>query len=564
MSLTRAQQVKRAVESVISKDSGRKSILEDCARYAIPREKDLVWQINDYYPEGEKPQPIDGLAVYCLSRFVSFIYSNTIGSMSDLFSLKDIDEKRNEVAAHSAWYSDLTEKVIKLIQSSKFATTGHEVIYYWAGYGQGFHSVEMDPLSGKLQCRAYSPAAGIWMSIDADGDPSGIHRKVEYSAAQAIDKFDPKKLPDVVIKAAADPSKEDTQFTFYYRVAKRRERKRELKTMQGMAWEGLWVCSAGGKDQLVEEHGFRSFPYQCPRFMAVDGEAHGRGLVHQAMFDIRAKQTARSDYFNAIEKAIDPTMVTTDDDLAEDFDNRAGAVNIIEDDVQNIRELVSQASIPACQELNTELTQAIRQSMMTDLVEILSNDKVYNNPQTMHLIDQQVSAILPAITRLSFEFFEQFVTRVVDLIVSRDEGLKPNERLLDPVPEGLLREDGQLVYSVAFSMRINDKLKSLQNMNIMSFIEQAMAAQGAFVQNPRLAALMPEEKVYRYLATNHNVDSDLINSEKDEKKAWKEYQAEVAAAKQQELAANMMKPIDAQKRNEAGSPAEGMADEQTQ
>lgn len=560
MAMSRAQQVKKAVENAFSSDGTRMGVLEDCARFAIPREQDLAYR-SETSEGDEKPQPTDGTAVYCLGRFVNFVYSNTIGTLSSLFVLKDIDEWRNDVSAVSRWYSKLTEVVTKLIQSSNLSSTAHEMLTSWGGYGQGFHSLEMDELSGKLKNRSYSANSDIRMSVDADGLPDGIYMRRSFSAKQAVAKFGEENLPEKIVTLSKDASRAEEKETYFYCLQRRHERKRERKTFQGMEWEGLWAVADGDKEVLVSETGFRSFPFQCPRFNVVDGETYGRGLVHAALYDIRAKQRARDDLFNAIEKAVDPTLVTNDEALADDWDNTAGAMNYAEgDDISKaVKEIVSKQSVPAAQAINEEVEAAERRAMMTDLIDILERDKVYNNPQTLHLIDQQVTALLPGMTRLRGEFFEPYVVRVIDLILSRDEGLPPEARMLQPPPRELLREDGSFLYAVSFTMRIDDKIKAIQNQALLMFVEQATALKAAYEQNPKLSCLIPEEKALRHLAVNNNVDGDLVASDKEFEQAWTDYQNAMAEQQQQAQLAQMVKPVDTQKGAEPGSPLEAIA-----
>lgn len=560
MSASRAQQVKRAVENAFSNDGTRMGVLEDCARFAIPREQDLYYR-SDTTEGDEKPQPVDGVAVTSLNRFVNFTYTNTIGTLSNLFSLKDMDERRNNIPSVSKWYAQLSERVIKLIQSSNLSATAHEMLCSWSGYGQGFHSVEMDELSGKLLNRNYSANSAIRMTVDADGHPDGIFIKRRFAARQALAKFGPDMLPAEIIKKAKNAATADVKETYYYSLQRRQKRERERKMFRGMEFEALWVVCSGNKEKIVSESGFRTFPFQCPRFSVVDGETYGRGLVHQAMYDVRAKQRARNDYFNAIEKAVDPTLVTNDEDLSGDWDNTPGAVNYAEgDDVTKVvREIASKQSVPAAKDLNEELEAAVRQAMMTDMLDVLERDKVYNNPQTLYLIDQQVTALLPGMTRLRMEFFQAYVERVIDLVLGRDEGLPAEQRMLDTPPEELVREDGSFLYTVSFTMRIDDKIKSLQNQALLTFAAQAVEMKQAYEQNPKLAALIPEEKALRHLAQNNNVDPDLINSEEDYKTAWAEYQRGLEQQQQQAMLAQMVQPVDTGKAPEPGSLQEGMA-----
>lgn len=553
----RAQSIRRSVEAVMSGNSTRMNVLEDCARFGLPREQDLLYRASD---EGnEKPQPVSGEMVYDISRLVSFIYSNTIGTLADLFLLKDIDEKRNENSQISKWYSKVSEILVKLMQASNFSLTSHEMFYGYIAAGQGFHSVEMDEMTGRLINRAYSPFAGNWMTVDAEGMPNGFYRKLKLSSRQAVDKFGAEKLSEPVQKDATNPDSEQRKHTFYYRVARRQARKRELKIYQGMEWEGVWVEAGSDKDLIVEEKGFRTFPFQCPRFYVVDGETHGRGVVHQAMYDVRALQRARYDYFEGIETDIKPPIATNDEDAADNFDFRAGGTTIVED-VAQIKEIGGRRNIAAIKDLNDELKQAVRQAAFIDLIEIIERDKVYNNPQTMYLIEQQISGMMPISSRLKSEFFEPYVIRVLDLVIERDAGLPPEERMLPPPPEGLLRKDGSLLYTIGFNMRLDTKIKQVQNTALLTFLEQVgSVVLPAYAENPGLEALVPMRKALRYLAENNNVDSDLINTTAEEDKALKAQQEAAQQMQQAQIMQQMMKPVDTAKAPEEGSPMkEGM------
>lgn len=552
----RAQSIRRSVEAVMNGSSTRMNVLEDCARFALPREQDLLYRAGKD-EGGEKPQPVSSEMVNAVDRLVSFIYSNTVGTLSDLFVLRDMDEKRNEISTVTKWYGKVSEVLIKLLQSSNFSLTSHEMLYGYCAAGQGFHSIEMDELTGRLINRAYSPFAGNWMTVDVEGRPNGFYRKLELSARQAVDKFGADKLSERIQKDASNPDTEHTMHVFYYRVARRQHRQRELKVYQGMEWEGVWVEAASDKDLIVDEKGFMTFPFQCPRFYVVDGETHGRGVVHKAMYDIRALQRARYDYFEGIETAIKPPIVTSDEDAADTFDFRAGSVNLVED-VTQIKEVMAAKNIMAIKDLYEDLKQCVRSAAYLDLIQIIERDKVYQNPQTMYLIEQQISGMMPVSSRLKTEFFEPYVVRVLDLVIERDRGLHPDQRMLPEPPEAVLRADGSLLYTVAFNMRLDTKIKQVQNTALLTFLGQAVEVTKAYELNPELDALIPKGKALRYLAENNNVDTDLVNTEEQEKKA-KEAQAQAMEQTQQaQIAQQMVKPVDPLKAPEPGSVAEGM------
>ncbi len=555
MAYSRATEIRVAVDAMESRDATRSGVLDDCARFALPRDQDLRYQTGD--EGGEKPQPVSGEMVNGVDRFVGWLFSNTVGSLSDLFMLKDLDEARNDLPSVSSWYSKLTEVLIKSIQNSNFSLSSHEMMFSYAGFGQGFHSAEMDELTGRIINKAYSAAGRIWMTMDADGQPNGLYRKIEFTARQAVDKFGKENLPDDIVDAAGKENRAHDLFMFYYVVRKRAERKRELKTMQGRPWEGLWVAHSDKADSLVDEKGFISFPYQCPRFYAVDGEAHGRGVVHKAMYDVRALQRARNDYFETIESAIKPPLVTNDEDTSETFDYRAGSVNLVED-VSQIKEINTSSSIPAVKDLNEDLKGCVRSACYLDLVDIIDSQKVYQNPQTSELIERQISGILPVYSRLKSEFFEPYVSRILALMIERDSGLPPELRMIPQPPAQVLRPDGSFLYTVALTMRLDSKIQRLQNSNLLTFYGHAMSAAEAYAANPALDALIPKQKALRALAVNDNVDSDLINSESNEKKALAAQQQAAQQAQQQAMMQQMMKPVDMNQPVNADSPLEAM------
>jgi len=548
---SRAKEIRRAVEDMKSKNSTRSGVLDDCARFGLPRDKDISFQTSD---DGhEKPQPISSRMANGVDRFTGWLYSNTVGSLSDLFLLRDMDEDRNKIDTVSKWYSDLTEVLIRSVQNSNFSLSSHEMLFSYVAFGQGFHSAEMDELTGRITNKSYSANGNNWMTVDAEGKPNGFYRLKEFTARQAVEKFGEENLSDELKRASEAEHTAHNLFSFYYVVRRRKERKRELKTMQGKPWEGIWVEGSAKNDKLVEERGFVSFPFQCPRFYAVDGEAHGRGVVHKGMYDVRALQRARHDYFESVESAVKPALVTSDEDAADGFDYRAGSVNII-DDVEHIKEVSSQKSIPAIKDLNEDLCQAVDSACYLDLVNIIDSQKIYQNPQTAELVERQISGILPAYGRLKSEFFEAYVERQIALMIDRDSGLPPEERMIPAPPPEVLREDGSFLFTIAFNTRLDAKIQRLQNSNLLTFYAHASDAAAAYGANPSLDALVPLRKALRFIALNDNVAADLVNSKDAEDDALAKIQQAQKDAQDRELAAKMIKPVDTAAAPQPGSP----------
>lgn len=555
MSKTRAQQALDIFKELESENSTRSSVLNECARFTAPEQQDLLY-ISPEASEGMmKTPPVSGEAIRGSQRLINFIVSNTWQQGRTNFTLSSAIEKLNKAEGAAKWFGEAGEAVHQKINSSNFLPKYVEIISSWVRFGQGNQNHRYDRERARLVFRNYATNSATYTITDAEGELAGMAVKMTMTAQAAAGYYNRSSdtLPAELLADMKTDAGSQKMHSFIYVIRERRERVRERKDFKNMKYEALTVHEQSS--ELVREEGFRSLRWVSPRFSVVTGEKYGRGATHSALFDIREQQTVRYDVRQGAEMAIWPELLLPDLESADQY-RRQGRVpgSVGSYDPSGGGKPVevgvgSQANLAF--DYVQGLDKAVRENFFLDLLDVLEGlNAGASATEILERAKRQVNGMLPMVTQLDTEYFEPVIESILEILIDEEE--------LDLPPDALLDEKGRFSFKVSYHNELESKLMMLKNQNLLTFYEQASGVTAVYQNNPALDALIPLQKALRHLAVNNGVSSDVINDEASEKDALKAMQEAAAQARAEEMAGQMVKPVDMQKRSEDGSLAAEM------
>lgn len=272
----------------------------------------------------------------------------------------------------------------------------------------------------------------------------------------------------------------------------------------------------------LKEVGHTSFPYAVPRWMKLSGEIYGRSPGMKALPEARYLNQVKRSTIRALQKAIDPPMLITDDSVL-------GRVNIRPGGLTSVRS--NSRDNPPIQAINTnarpdignggmeQSKDEIRKAFYVDQLQIREGDRMTTLEVNIR-DDDRLRLLGPLIGRANTELLTPVVARLLDRMQRMN--LMPKNMPADIANAGGL--------GVFFKSQITRAQNLIEAQNVM----QWLGAVGQIAQvDPKAAMVVDTEETVRFLGERHGVMEKLM---KTPQRVAQEEQAAQEQAQQQQQA----------------------------
>jgi hypothetical protein len=215
------------------------------------------------------------------------------------------------------------------------------------------------------------------------------------------------------------------------------------------------------KTQVVDERGYKEFPYMVGRWDKASGETRGRGPAAIALDDIKSLNQLRKLELVGLEKAVNPPILAPEDGFIGTV--KLGSNSIIYSRNPNdVRTLPTELRLDLSSLKANELRQSIRDIYLTDQLNI---------PRTKQMTATEVGILRGEMERLLGPTISRFESEVLGPMLERTVGIMFRTGALPPPPpeiEHLDAIDIEYVGQLARSQKMVE-VESIQNwMNLIA------------------------------------------------------------------------------------------------
>lgn len=509
------------------------------AKYCCPRE---AWQDSTGEATGDA-SPVNGIGIRCVSQLAAGLYSNTVSLGKKWFGLRPIGEAEDEGAKE--WLSTAAKKALELIASSNFAQQYYEALTCYVKYGT-FVLYEIIE-KGELVFTSYG-LGGVSAAEDDKGQVDTVYRRFKFTTKQCVQKFNQEgdNLPSGITKKAQDPAGQTEKVEIIHAVYPRLDRENRKKDNLNMPWASVYV-SVDDK-QVIREGGYKTFPFQVPRFYKNTGEVFGYSVATDAVYDIVTTCRVEDTVATATEMAVNPPFFYPDGTEEYEWDLTPGGANPYDPSQGgDVKEYGSNRRIELGERYLQRKIEAVRRMFMVDTFVAMEGEANMTATEVNERVREKFDGVNPIASRLHSEGFERMIERVVGLMI--DTGL------VDPPPESLIDDTGESIeFEVDYTTRLTAMLKQAEISALVKTLQEVASVAEALSVSPETEATFDLMKIIRYIARANNVDEDVIRDERKAKETLDRIHQKLAEAKQAEQLADVAKSTDLQKRPEEGSP----------
>lgn len=198
-----------------------------------------------------------------------------------------------------------------------------------------------------------------------------------------------------------------------------------------MPWASCYVLLE--KKVLLDEGGFREFPFMLPKWMRVAGEKYGRGPGVNMLPDIKMLNEMRKTVIKAAQKVVDPPLQLPDDGFMGPIRMTPSALNYYRSGSQDrIEAIKTEGRI----DLGVEVLQSVQQSILrgfyTDWLQMPEEKHEGSRVAATWVIErrqEKMRLIAPMLSRQQSEFLGPLIERVFAIMLRRGAFLPPPEEM---------------------------------------------------------------------------------------------------------------------------------------
>ena len=456
----------------------------------------------------------DGTPSLALDRFAAAAHSlvtprNQVWQRfkaSELSLMKSISVQR--------YFDELTRVVFAARYAGNFDNQTHECYYDLGAFAT------MVLYTGDTGSKLLYKSVPMWQAFFAEnayGVVDVMHREYWMTARQAMNEFDPTKLPAAIHTAMARTP--DTEFQFLCVTKPRDEMDVNRADYQGMAFVQFDICMTS--QVVVSEEGFREFPYSVGRYSVTPGEVYGRGPAELVLPDVKMLNEMNKTGMQASQLKALPPMLAHRDGILDAIRMTPAAMNYGGVDDQG-RQMIQPLNVGGDVGITLELMQQKRgvivDAFWGKMYEVLLENPQMTATHAMLIAQQQGALLAPTASRIESEFLARNAARELDIL--HKAGLTP-----EPPPE-LLEAGGG--YQIEYDSPMSRARRAEEGVGILRSFEQL--APLAQIAGPQIFKRVKWDEATRIIFEVNGAPSKIIYTD-DEMQAVDAQQQQAAQLK---------------------------------
>jgi hypothetical protein len=478
-------------------------------------------------PEGDKRNQriFDDTAPLALPKFAAAVISMAFPATQTYHKLVCGDERVMRDAESKRYLEGMNKILFRVRYDPRgaFQAQSGEVVLDIGAFGTGILFID-DIVGSHISYRAF-PLAETYLAENDQGIVDTLHRKFELTAHQAVSKFGLKALPPAIQTAyEKDPQ---SKHWFLHCVRPNADRKPGARNYRGMAFWSCYIALEGR--QIVDEGGYRVFPFATPRFETSPRETYGRSPAMKVLPTIKTLNEMKKVILRAGQRVVDPPIMLSDDASLQAFNTRPNALNYGYIDA-NGRPMAAPFETNARVDIGLDLMdkerEAINDAFFVTLFRILVEEPQITATEAMLRAQEKGQLLAPTMGRVQSELLGPTVEREIDILANA--GVFEAE--LGPMPDALRKAGG--AYAISYQSPLNQAQRAAEATSILN-TAQAIGAIAQFDQT--VVKRIDWSGAARVVAEVNGVPATLIRS--DEEVDELDQQAAQQAAMQQLLQA---------------------------
>lgn len=460
-------------------------------------------------PDGDKRNEkiFDSTAQLALPKFAAAVISMAFPATQQYQKLTVRDDTLSKNSEVRRYLDDVTDRLFNARYKAlaNFQSQSGEMVMDIGAFGTGIMFVD-DYVGFGLRYKAM-PLYQSYIAEDAYGRVDTLHRKFQWTAHQAATKFGKERLPEAIARCLdKEPHR---KFWFMHCVRPNMDKKHKAKGPQGMDYWSCYIALEDGGRKIIDEGGYRKFPFAVPRYETSPNECYGRSPAMNVLPDIKMINEMSKTVIRAAHLAVSPPIMTMEDGVLQAFNIRPNALNYgYVDDQGRPRAMPFQtnARVDIGMDMMNQRREAINDSFFVTLFRILVEEPQITATEAMLRAQEKGQLLAPTMGRIQSEFLGPITDRELD-VMAHGGGLPP-------MPEPLVKymQDSGGDIDIEYESPLNLAQKSSTGVAIMNTL-QALAPLAQI--EPKVLKRLNIEIAAVEVARINGVPEKIIRSDED-------------------------------------------------
>lgn len=457
----------------------------EIAQRILPNDSWLFQNYQQLTQQGDKRtfEVYDSTGLIALQRFGAILDSLLTPSDNYWHQLRASDDKLMKDKATRLWFDEANKTLFKWRYAPKANFQSQNQMQYVSLGAYGTGAMFIDELYGAKGIRYRNVHLGeLYLQENHQRVIDRVCRHFMLTARQAYQQFGD-KCPDVILSTMeAFPER---QFFFIHWCMPRKDKDPMRKDFMGMDYASYYISIEG--HAIVDERGYRSFPYAISRYWQASNETYGRAPAMDALPSIKTLNEQKKAMLKQGHRALDPVLLAHDDGIIDGFDLTPGVVNAggVTADGRLLVQSLPVGNIQAGKEMMDEEKSLINDTFLVSLFQILTENPEMTATEVMERTREKGILLAPTVGRQQSEYISPMVERELD-ILSRQGLLPPQPRMLRSArgeykvvhdsPISRLRKADEASGTMRWFETLTNAAQNLQDPSIADYCDWDVAA----------------------------------------------------------------------------------------
>jgi len=350
-----------------------------------------------------------------------------------------------------------------------------------------------------------------------------VYRKFKMTARQAFDKWG--EAAGEVVMNFMDKKEFDKQVEFIHAVMPRYERDVTKDDSSNMPFESTYIEVS--KKHLINQSGYREFPYFTPRFNKNSGEVWGSSPAMVLFADIKMLNEMVKVLIRSAQKQVDPPLVLPHDGYLLPIKYGPAALNFrlkgSADD--KIEPLATGANISIGLEIISQWQAIVKKGFFVDLFLLLADParKDMTATEVMQRVEEKMLILAPVLGRLMNEFLDPLITRTFNILWRTGKLLPP--------PDIIQNMQYQIEYisPLARAQKL-DQMKSINS--FIALVSQIAMAKPDVIDNVNEDEIVNDVQELYGVNPKYVRDPEQVKAIREQRAQQQQQMAQMAQAQQ--------------------------------
>lgn len=364
------------------------------------------------------------------------------------------------------WYDELNDALFYYRYSphSGYQAQQHDSYVSIGAFGTGalFADEFKDPVRPTTRGLRYRHVhlGELFFAVNHQGQVDKVYRRFKMTLRQIEQKW-PNRLPQGKRDRLATNPEDEVMVV--HCVKPRENRDPQRLDSKGYVFASYYVLRE--TQTLLNEGGFRCFPYSVARYLTAPGELYGRGPAMNVLPNISVINEEKKTIIKQGHRVVDPVLLAHDDGILDGFSLRPGAVNYgaVNSDGRPLVHTLPTGNIAIGKELMDDERYAINDAFLVTLFQILVETPQMTATEVLERAREKGALLSPTMGRYQAEGIGPQIEREIDLLMWQG--------LVSPPPP-MLREAG-LHYMVEYDAPLNRAMRAEEAAGTMRSMQWA-------------------------------------------------------------------------------------------